>query len=175
MPKINLLPSDIIPKSSVVKSTKTLTQVVIVGFVLLSCSTVFLIVLFVLNLVKLGSLEKSKTQLLESIKNNQQVEQRLFLVRDRLDKIKTIQSQKSCAPVITEVPSILAQLPASVVLTSATFLPTASEIVFTTGDSAEVGRLMATVIASKAYNAINLKSFTYSELKGYSVGFELIQ
>jgi len=175
MPKINLLPPDLVPKSLTVKITKVIKQVVIVGFSLFICAAIIFIALFVLNTMKLNNLGKNRNQLLESIKNNQQVEQSLYLVRDRLNKIKTIQTQDSSAQPIKAIPVLLSQLPGSVVINQANLSPILSEVDFQTSDPAAVSQLMATMTGSNFFQTINLKTFSYNEAKGYIVGFELIK
>ncbi|MGD0523153.1 MAG: hypothetical protein ABSA43_01185 [Candidatus Microgenomates bacterium] len=172
MPKINFLPPDLVPKSLTVKITKVINKIVIAGFALFICIAVVLIALFVLDTMKLKNLEQNKNQLLDTIKNNQQAEQGLYLVRDRLSKIKQIQAQNSIAADIKVVPQLLSQLPGSILLTTADLSPTLNEIDFQTTDPMAVSQLMATVIASDSFGTVNLKSFSFSETQGYKIVFE---
>jgi len=175
MPKINLLPQDLIPKTLTVKLAKIMTQIVVVGFALFIVGSVVLISLFVVNAAKLNNLNKTKGRLLESISNNQKAEQGLYLVKDRLGKVKTVLSEKTAIDAVKEVPAILAKLPATVTLSSAEFSSVTNNLVFTTTDSALVPQLVATLMAEKVFSTVNLNVFTFNETKGYAVGFELIK
>lgn len=175
MPIINFLPPDLVPKSLTVKIAKAVNRVVLVGFALFICSTLVLIALFVLNMTNLSNLTKKKTQALELVKNNQAAEQSLYLVRDRIAKIKTIQSKPSSQGIVAAIPPMLAQLPGSLTISQANLSPTLNDLTFEAPDSQVLSQLMATVIASSAFSTVDLKSFSYTEANGYVVKFNLLK
>jgi len=171
MPKINLLPADLIPKTFTIRAAKVVNRIVLVWAVLFILACAVLIALFVVNSLNLNNLVKSRNQLLTSIQNNQQTEQSLFLIRDRLNKIKTIEAQKSCGPLVKDLPQILASVPISVTLTSASLVPAESEIIFGSADVSGVAGLFTALTASQSFSVLNLNSFTFTNTKGYSLGF----
>lgn len=172
MPKINLLPADLIPKTFTLRVAKVVNRVVLIGAVLFILTCAVLIALFIVNSLSLNNLVKNRDRLLTSIQNNQQTEQGLFLIRDRLTKIKTIEAQKSCGPLVKDLPQILASIPTSVTLNTASLAPTESEIVFGTSDVSGVAGLITSLVASSnSFSVLNLSSFTFTNTKGYSLGF----
>jgi hypothetical protein len=173
MPKINFLPPDLVPKSLTVKAAKVINRVVIIGFALFICTALVFIALFFLNMSNLANLTQKKNQALAVVKNYQAAEQSLYLIRDRLGKIKTVQSLPTSIEAINAISPILDQLPGSLTMTDASFAPTISSLTFQTVDPTAVSQLMATVIGVKSFSTISLKSFSYNETAGYKIEFDL--
>lgn len=86
MANINLLPPDLIPKSSVIKFSNLILNLVYGGIALFLVLILGLVSLFILNSAKTKSLTASKNQLETVVKSYQETEQQMVLAKDRLER-----------------------------------------------------------------------------------------
>ena len=169
---INLLPTDLAPSSPVHKMADVMKRVGIgatVAFILfLLASGVYLIIIS----TQLRSSNTAQEQLISSIQSLEQTEQRVVLVKDRLQKAKTILGEKTAKTSLGDFETFQQGLPDAVVLTEVEISPDRSEATLLTSSSASLVQVMGTLFALDLYDKVQLKSFGFTPISGYLVTLE---
>lgn len=171
MANINLLPPDLIPKSSVIKFSNLILNLVYGGIALFLVLILGLVSLFILNSAKTKSLTASKNQLETVVKSYQETEQQMVLAKDRLGKINDIWKKASADKGIDALTPLTNLFSAGVNLNDVKITAISIEATVTTASNQLVTQFLSTLISSKFFTSIFLKSFTYNPSMGYSIGF----
>lgn len=174
MPSINLLPPELGPKRSVLKITKSLKKVSLVLFALL-------VVLSALTLgyrlylsrqldSSLARISSYKTQI-SALENT---EQKLFLVKNRLAYINSIQSGNDNYKKLDQLTVLIASIPTEIIIEKIELKEGESTIKVSAQDSQTVSRLFSYLISSD-YSNILLEGLSFNSGVGYSANLVLIQ
>jgi hypothetical protein len=166
--KINLLPKELGTKGKYAKAAAKIKQITIV-------SSLFVLVLgliggvyiFIINnqLQKLGN---SSKQFEQKIRDLNQTEIRLLIVKDRLGKVKQIQSDLGVADEVPFINTLVSKLPSSVTLSEADIDKSSSEYSFVAASSLGLAQLLSLVVAS-SFEEIVLEGINFNPSLGYLV------
>jgi hypothetical protein len=171
MANINLLPPDLVPKTSVIKISSLILNFVYAGIALFLVLIVGLAALFIFNSTKIKSLTTKKTNLETSIKSFQDTEQQIVLAKDRIGKILNIWESPTAGkglPFFSKLNDLFSQ---GVNIVDAKISSAAIEATMVTSNSQNVTKFLTMLISSDVFKSVLLKSFNYSPTIGYSVSF----
>ena len=171
MPAINLLPKELTAKGSVIKISKTLKRASVVGFSVLIVAIVLITALFFLLSYQNRQSNIRQDELKQSISALEQTEQRLILVKDRLDKTELVMGADSATRSVEQLDELNSILPEGVLLSSVTLEKNTSKITVIGNSSKVIAEFFSKMLASDIYSQIELESFSYNPLIGYSVEF----
>ncbi len=173
MPSINLLPKDLLPDPSILKLSKLLKSLVTIGLTLFVIVAALATAYFIFNSVSLKSSQQNQAKLETSIKSLQETEQGLFLVKDRLGKVKEVYGKPSVSKEVNGLSSILSTVPPEATLTEAVLGKGTTDTTFMVKNSTLLTQLMAGIITKTEYTRIDLLSFSFNPTLGYivSLGF----
>jgi len=171
---INLLPQGLKPKKYALTLSKNLKKVLIIGFCLFAIlATVSLATIFVLSARMKSSVAK-QDDLKSEIKNLEQSEQKLVLVKDRLGKIESILKGESASDEITTLIETSQKIPEGVSFKKANLSKSSADVTVSTANSFYLARFLAVLIGSGSYRRIELLSFSYDpKVKLYNIEFGL--
>lgn len=171
---INLLPQDLVGSASVSRAAEIMKRVA-VGlaslFVILAGLGLALFLIFNSDLKKQ---QASVDSLKNNIKNLESVEQKLFLVKDRIQKASGIIKARQIEPKVASLSKVIALLPAGVNLTEAEIDATKSKLAFSATDSSSLASFLSQFVASGIYKGITLKNFSFIPSSGFLVIIEAI-
>lgn len=171
MANINLLPSDLVPKTSVVKIANLVLNIVYAGIALFLVLIVGIAAVFIFNSTKINSLTTNKTNLEATVKSFQETEQQMVLAKDRISKIMTVWKTPSAdksLPFFSTFNDLFSQ---GVSIADAKISATAVEATFVTTTSQNVTKFLSTLVSSNIFSSVLLKSFNYNPNIGYAVSF----
>lgn len=172
MPAINLLPTELSSKGSVVKVSSLLKRVTIVGSVLLVLSAIGLIGFFVFVSFQVTSSTTRQEQFKTTIKSLQQTEQRLILTKDRLEKAKEVLGKETSIENVENLSELFLNVPEDVDLRDAEISATKIELSLVARSSSGLTRILATILAGD-YKIVKLTSFAFNTDVGYVVNLDL--
>lgn len=170
MAAINLLPQDLVARSSIVKISGILGNIVTFGFAFFIIVAVGMGSLFIINSFRLKNLIQSQDALKANIKSLEATETRLVLVRDRVGKVKDVLDQESANNNLVSLDSLTQKIPVGVTLADAELSTKKSEMTFVTKDSLSLSQFMAELISANLYKSLDLTSFSFNPASGYSIG-----
>jgi hypothetical protein len=174
---INLLPQDIKPKVSILKLSKKLKRFILFGFmffVFLASTVVGTLFILSNNLKRsIARQVAAKTE----IKNLEATEQKLFLIRDRLDKIKQITAVKTAQDQINILEDALNQTKAidGVDFSGAELQQTVAKVSINAGSSIALSNFLYNLYGNEDYKRINLLALKYNVDLGYTVTLSIVE
>lgn len=174
MREINLLPDSFKVKGSAVKLGKTLNKVATVVFVTLLMSVIVSVGTFFLFSRKLSDVTSEQNQLKTQIKALEETEQRLVLVKDRLEKVGEVYAKDTSSEEVITFESLIASIGGQVTLDTANLLTGSISISFTAENTSVLNGVIDNIIGSGLFESIELTSFTYAPEKGYEVELLMI-
>jgi hypothetical protein len=173
MAQINLLPTDISASKDVVKVANILKNIAVAGsFLLIILSTAGIVTLFLITTQ--STAEQRKVENLKTeIKNIQAVEQKYFLVKDRLSKVNTIIKSRNNEPKINNLESLTKTLPEGVNIFDAEVNPTLTKVTVNATQSVGLTTFLSRLVTNSSYKEMVMKGFSFNPNTGYFVILEL--
>lgn len=173
MTNINLLPEDLVVSKSQTRLVGLLKKTIISVFGVF----LILIILFSAIFIKLNfDLKNSQARqenLKVSIKSLEQTEQSLFLLRERLAKIKSIQSFPSAPTDLVRELELLFQKNPGANLSEVKVSSDKVSFLARATSNDQVGNLLANLLTDINLKKIELNSFSFSPDSGYLLDLEI--
>ncbi len=173
MAEINLLPEEFKPSTYIVGLTKTLNRITVVFSALLVVASLSFTAAYLFYSQKNISLLKEKERLISEIKALEATEQRLILVKDRLQKISQILSGSYTESQIDSLYKLSNMIPPTTSLDSVFVEGNSVKISLSTPVLDDITNFISSLLASQNFKSIKLTSFVFDENKGYTVSFIL--
>jgi len=172
MARINLLPTELAPKTTIIKLTSSLRSVVIFGFILVLFASVGIAIFIVYFLVEINITNSSNKTLETSVSNLNQTEQKFVLLRDRIKKADEIFSKDTTKTQIASIDSVMNNTPSEIVINEIDVTPGKWSLNFSTLSSSSLVTFMSSLVANSQSKKIQLTSFTFSGGSGYSISLD---
>jgi len=172
MPKINLLPSDLTPKKSVLRIGEILTKVIYTGIAIFLVFVLTLLGIFLVDYTKIKNLNSQKDALAESVQKYQQTEQQIVLAKDRMNKISEIWKVQNTTKNLEVFENFISLISSDISLKEADLSSSKSEITVESKSSSGVATFMGNLVTSDLYKTIRLTNFSFNPSYGYRISFE---
>lgn len=171
---INLLPQELKPNKTVLKTAKQLSKTTwiisaILSLVLLAVGGVY----YYYSKKTQDSVTK-QTELRSKIRALEDTEQRLVLIKDRIGKIIKINSNGTIAEETGVVEKVLAVLPEDAVIGNIAIDRDLVRLSVSTTNLTSAGKYISTVTNIPGVKYVNLISFDFSPNNGYTVDINFI-
>ena len=170
----NLLPPDLTPREEIIKISNFIKRISVVGYsVVLISAAIFVGAFFVLsNQLKTSISEQENWKV--QISSLEETEQRLVLIKDRLEKVSKILKSATAADEIESLSQTQSILPEGVILREAKLSTGNSEMRLLTQNSSSTAQLLAKLLASGIYKKVELKALDFNQTVGFSLELNLI-
>ncbi len=112
-------------------------------------------------------------QLKAGISELETVEQRYFLIKDRVNKIGKVLNNRKLEPIVDQLSGFLATLPENTSISGAEITANNVTVEFLVTSSDSVVKLMSQIVSSEQYGHVSLKNFQFNPARGYLISFEL--
>ncbi len=173
MTAINLLPKDLTPKEGVLKTSRLLRRIGIIGYVSLIVATVAFVGGFLFVSRQLDDSKENQGRLKQGIAALKNTEIRLVLIKDRIKKAEQVLKTPSAESELEDFSSFLNSFPAGVIIEDAVLSSNYSEVTVIAGSSSALVTFFAELIASGIYSNISMEDFEFNQLIGYKVVLKL--
>ena len=173
MEQINLIPKDLVPKQSIIKTSGVFRQIVIVGFIIFIVASIGISGLYFFYSREFKISQGRISELKSNIKSLEKTEARLILVKDRLDKTKLILGAESSTDEIELASTLLSSLPEGANLSAAGFQPGGSTLTLFSPSTKVLSETINTLIASGLYSKIDMTKFNFSPESGFNAEYKL--
>jgi len=172
MPAINLLPTDLSPKSSIAKASQIIKNASIVGLVLVIISAAGIIAFLIITSFQIRNSNTHQDQLKAGIKSLEQTEQRLVLTKDRLKYAEEVLGKETAVGAIEDLSLLASGLPEEANIRETQISATKTELSLIVGNSSALTQILASLMATDYYEKIKLTSFAFNINTGYVVSVE---
>jgi Tfp pilus assembly protein PilN len=173
MPVINLLPTDLSPKSSIAKASQLIKNASIVGLVLVIVSAVGIIAFLTITSFQIRNSNTRQDQLKAGIESLERTEQRLVLTKDRLKYANEVLGKETAAGAIEDLSLLFSTLPEEVEIREAQIAATKTELSLISRSSSGLTKVLASLVATNYYEKIKLTSFAFNINSGYVISVSL--
>jgi len=173
MAQINLLPTDLAPRPSVVKASGVIRKLTTIGVILFIVSLGASIGLFLVFSNQLRDSTLRKAELEQSIKALQSTEQRLVLIKDRLGLVKDVLGRETATDELASISTLINNLPEGVTIKEAQLDQGSTSASLGAQDSLGLTKMMSTIVSLGTYDQVELLSIKFSPSIGFSADFEL--
>ncbi len=173
MAEINLVPLDLKPSQGGLNTTRSIKKfITIAAVIFLSVTSIGVAVIIFLSNNVNASLAK-QTSLTQSINSLESTEQKLFLVKDRINKIETIQTTTDAGESIKILKDIIFNLPNGVTVdTLDAGGGLSTKISVLSKDSLGMASFLNSLVVSGIYKKVVLTNFSFSPQLGFSIVLE---
>lgn len=173
MASINLLPTQLALKGKDKIVIEAVRKIALIGFLLLILASLVIAGYLVYALFRVRLSVNNEEALKSEIGSFQQTEQGLFLIKNRLSRIKSVLAKESANDQITKLSGLLQALPPDfrVLEIQVTSQKVTLSLIFFSSDS--FGNFYKRLIDLKLYSSVSLKSLSFNPSAGYLATFEL--
>ena len=171
MPKINLLPSDLLPKKSITKLADILTKISYASITIFLLFILTILGIFIINSSNIKKIKTQEDELINIVKQYEQTEQQIVLAKDRIEKILKIWEKTGIQKHLSGLEKLL-ELSSGISLNEMDISSSKSEISLNSMSSLSVSQFMSSLVLSDIYKFIKLKNFSYNPNYGYRITFE---
>jgi hypothetical protein len=170
---INLLPTNLVAQGPVVKIANTLKKIVIAGFSIFILAVVIIVAYYLINFFTLRSSLAKQEVLKTNIKALGQTEQKVFLIKDRLDKIKIVLGAESADKNLEKLEGFLSLISQNVIISEAQISSKNTEVSIIAKSSSALTSFMGSLMTTEVFKTINLTSFGFNPVNGYFITVEV--
>ena len=174
MPAINLLPHELKPKESVLKFSKALKKIALIGFVSYLFLGALMVGAFIIISGRINATLSHQEELKSQVKALQNTEQSLLLTEDRLTKVNQVYDAENANGQVDIATEILGKLPEGVTFEGASLTPDETEVSVAVGASFYLTKFLET-LKNDDYKKVELTSFIYKNDVGYEVKLSLVK
>ena len=171
---INLMPPELKPKGYILKISRTIKRIILIGFVFFLFSTVILIGAILIISGRLKASIKNQESLRLQIKAYQNTEQNLLLTKDRLTKINQIYGFEDTKEEAEVLGIVLREFPEGVIFKEAELSSDAVIITINFSSSLQLTNFIER-LKFHNFQKVELGNLSYSQQKGYEARLSLIK
>ncbi len=172
MAGINLLPIDLSPKRGSVKSSATIKKFTIILSGIFLIITLMGIILIVFLTSQINSSVTKQKNFTQNIQALTATEQKLFLIKDRIGKIKTAEANKNAAESFAPLNQIVSNLPNGVTISTVSVDSLKTKFSVLSKDSINAASFLNSLVASGTYKNLTLTGFAFTPENGYAITLE---
>jgi len=174
MVDINLLPSDLTPKKAIIKVSKTVKKVSIIGYSAIIVLALIFGGAYILLFNQITKTERSQSDLKNTISSLEQTEQRLILVKDRLAKVDQVMKKPSANLEVDNLEILKSLFPEGFSISEAEITNKGNEMKFRVPSSKALVEFLANLFSSGTYRNIVMMEFEYRKSTGYLLTLKLV-
>lgn len=171
--KINLLPGDLAPKASVLKLANAFKKISLLGFALFLVGTLGGVAFFIYLTTEVENLRTDQEQSRKTITSLEQTEQRIILVRDRVQKAERIIKTAPTEKRLQALELLVSRFPKNVVFTSVEILPERLDLTILVPNSSVLKEAMSALADPELFKKVDMISLGLNPKSGYLVSLQL--
>jgi hypothetical protein len=167
--KLNLLPPELSVSKSLGNLLKTVRALGVIGIAAFLVFAIGIGAYFIFSTYSLNTDNANLTKLKSQVAAQQQSEQQIVLLKDRVDKIATILKPANSLSNLTAVEPVLSVLSDTASINQMAINSTLVDISVTLQTNSDLSSYLKAFESSDAFEKLNLTSFNLSPKNGYSV------
>ena len=172
---VNLLPKELKPKRYIVKISKILTNVALIALLVFVISAVVVTGVFFVVSSRLSSSQEKHEELSTQIKALQETEQKIVLIKDRLEKINTMRSKASASDNIDILDDVIKISEGTAIINGASLSDVNANVQVVVDSSLNLTKFLSGVFMSGGFKKIEMLSFEFKKEEGYTVEFSFMR
>jgi hypothetical protein len=168
---VNLLPKELRPKKYIVKISKVLTNVSLIALLVFIISAVTVTSVYFVISGRLKSSQEKHEELITQIKALEETEQKIVLIKDRLEKVSEMKSRVSATERVDILEDVLNISDGIATVEESTLTEDKTNILMAANSSLNLTKLLSGLLISGGFKKIEMISFDFSRDRGYVMEF----
>ena len=172
---INLLPQDLKPKGYAVALAKNLRKLALISLIvfLVGTLTVFSIFIFYTRLLSQSAIQQENLK--AEIKALQETEQKLILLKDRIDKFTAVENPQSLNIGVNVLDEVSELFPEGISFKEVTLSQEAIKVAVYSDNLQNLSRFILSLAGSGKFKSIYLVTLSFKPTEGYSAEFGFVK
>lgn len=171
--KVNLLPLDLAPKESVVKLSNNLKKIAVLGFSLFLVAALSSLAFYFYLTNEVVRVSGQVEQKKKSIISLEATEQRLILIRDRVQKAEKVLSTSPTEKRIDSLTTLSKSFPAEITFTNVEISEDRIDLTLLAANSLALREGLNALQDSGLFKRVEMASFGLSPKSGYFISLQL--
>ncbi|SRR5258708_3175810 len=172
MTEINLLPIELSGSRDAVRFAKTLRQIIMIAFGIFLIFTLLGVIFIVFISIQISSTQNNQNSLKQKVEALSGTEQKIFLIKDRIGKIKFIYNAKNSGDKFQTLDKLLSSLPTNVTVNSVEINSAKTSFSVVSKDSIGMATFINSLVTNGIYKNITLTGFIFTPDRGYLISLE---
>jgi len=172
---VNLLPKELKPKKYIVKISKVLTNVSLIALLVFIISAVTITGVYFVVSGRLKTSQEKHQELITQIKALEDTEQKIVLIKDRLEKVGEMKSRPSATERVDILEDVLNISDGIATVYGSTLTDDKASILVAADSSLNLTRFLSGILLTGGFKNIEMLSFDFNRNLGYEMEFEFIR
>lgn len=168
---VNLLPKELKPRKYIVKISKVLTNVALIALLVFVISAAVITGVFIIISNRLSSSQEKHEELIIQIKALQETEQKIVLIKDRLEKVNKMKSKASASEKVDVLDDVIRISEGSAIVNAATLSDKKANVLVIVDGSLSLTKFLSGILISGGFEEIEMLSFEFKKDEGYEIEF----
>lgn len=173
MTEINLLPIDLSSSRGSVKFAEGLKKLIPIFVGIFVIASVLSAVLLVFLTSEINSSHSRQSSLKQDITSLQKTEQQILLIKDRIGKINSLNSNTDAADTFANLDKTFSALPSGVNVSTVEITSDKTKFSVVSKDSLGMATFLNSIVTSGLYKSLILVQFSFTPGTGYTIGLEV--
>ncbi len=174
MARINLLPQELKPKGYILKLSKTLNKLALISIAVLLASALVILGSFIFFSQQTKASIKKQESLRSEIKALEATEQKLVLVKDRIQKIDNVLNLENATDEVKVLKKVTEILPEGVSLNNISVSDGSVSLEVASASLSGIGQFFVALVGSQGFQKVAVTGFSYKPELGYIVSLNFI-
>lgn len=170
---LNLMPQELVVTGSwgkILKTLRMLNVILLSGFLIFALGVA---AFFIFSSLSLRSMTAQEDSLKAEIATQVTVEQQIVLLKDRIAKIKKVQTLPSSAGNLDKLSPLLGSTGQNSSLSELDVDPKKIDVSIIFKTNSDLSNFMKNVLPESAFKNVSLSSFSFSPVSGYLAAFNM--
>jgi|SRR3989344_890472 len=172
---INLLPTELRPKSYALKLSVSLRKIAIISTIVFLVVSTFLTAAYLLIGNRANASLKKQDDLKRQIKTYEDTEKKLVLIEDRLDKIKTISKSENVNDELAMLKNVIINSYSGAYIKDVELKTDKAVVLVVAGSSLDITNFFRSLLQNNEFSLVTLEQLKFSPSKGYEVELSLVK
>lgn len=172
---VNLLPKELRPKKYIVKISKVLTNVSLIALLVFIISAITVTSVYFVISNRLNSSQEKHEELITQIRALEETEQKIVLIKDRLEKISEMKSIVSASERVDILEDILNISDGIATVEGSTLTDNKANVLVSVDGSLNLTKFLSGLLISGGFKKIEMISFSFNNKVGYAMEFGFVR
>lgn len=172
---VNLLPKELRPKKYIVKISKVLTNVSLIALLVFIISAITVTSVYFVISDRLNSSQEKHEDLIIQIKALEETEQKIVLIKDRLEKVSEMRLIMSATERVDILEDILNISDGIATVDGSTLTDNKASVLVSVDGSLNLTKFLSGLLISGGFKKIEMISFSFNKKVGYAMEFDFVR
>jgi hypothetical protein len=172
---VNLLPKELKPKKQIVRISKVLTNISLISLLVFIISAITVTAIYFVVSGRLTSSKESHEDLITQIKALEETEQKIVLIKDRLEKVSNTKAQASAGDQVDVLEDVLGISDGIADISGSSLSEDNVVMPISVDGSLNLTRFLSGILVTGGFKRIEMTSFDLNSEVGYEMEFVFVR